>query len=347
MADAIIDPTRAPVAYGRWAVPQLFRKLQQPGAEGRLRALASLCDLVHEPERLYQTVNGGFLNQLKVLFGDEDPAVRAKTCELLHLLTSHSIGRQALLASSLLPLLSQLLDDSSFSCRRNVHRVLNRLALLPAGAEVLLSLVPKLMLKLTKEEDEEVQMLLLSTLTYCSRLDALPGLASDGISLLGCKLSHKSPNIRREAAAAMMALSIPVEGKRQVCEDAEVLSVLIGLLQDKDVEVQANAAGVIMNTVIITRGKQRCLDLDVLPVLLSLLSEKQQDDEAKEEMRKRRKALIMYILRALTALAEAPSGRQLLLEQLPLLEKKSEAAEEDQDIRRAAQTAIRVITWTT
>ena len=42
--------------------------------------------------------------------------------------------RQALLCSSLLPPLSQLMDDSSSSCRRSVHRVLNRLALLPAGA---------------------------------------------------------------------------------------------------------------------------------------------------------------------------------------------------------------------
>lgn len=345
MAGALTDPTRAPVAFGRRAVPQLFGELQRAGAAARLRALTSLCDLVHEPERLYQAVTGGFLKQLKVLFRDEDPSVRAKTCELLHLLTSHSIGRQAVLASSLLPPLCQLLDDSSFSCRRNVHRVLNRLALLPAGAEALLSLVPKLMLKLTKEEDEEVQLLLLSTLTHCSRLDALPGLASDGVSLLGRKLSHRSSNIRREAAAAMMALSVPMDGKRQVCEDAEVLPVLVGLLRDKDVEVQANAAGVIMNTVIITTGKQRCLDLDVLPVLLGLLSEKHGDDD-EEEMKKRRKALIMYVLRGLISLAEAPNGRRLLLEQLPLVEKKAEAAEEDQDIRRATQTAIQVITWT-
>lgn len=83
----------------------------------------------------------------------------------------------------------------------------------PAGAEALLSLVPKLMLKLREEQDEEekdeeeeVQVLLLSTLSRCSSLDALPVLASDGVSLLGHKLSHRSPNVRREAAAAMMAL---------------------------------------------------------------------------------------------------------------------------------------------
>lgn len=38
-----------------------------------------------------------------------------------------------------------------------------------------------------------------------------------------------------------------------MCEGA-VLPVLLNLLQDKDVEVQANAAGVVMYTVILTRG---------------------------------------------------------------------------------------------
>ncbi|XP_041855437.1 radial spoke head 14 homolog [Melanotaenia boesemani] len=340
MAAAVTDLDRAPVAFGRWAVPQLFSELQQPEAARRLPALASLCDLMHDPERLYETVNGGFLEQLKVLLQDEDPSVRRKTCELLHLLTAHSIGRRALLASSLLPPLSELLDDSSSSCRRNVLQVLNRLAELPAGAAALLTLVPKLMLTLRQEEeDEEEEELLLSTLSCCSKLNALPALASDGVSLLGHKLSHSSPNIRREAAAAMMELSVPLDGKRQVCE-LQVLPVLVGLLQDEDAEVQTNAAGVIMNTVIITAGKLQCLDLHVIPVLLQLLSEKQE----KEEERRRRKALVLYSLRALTALAEAPVGRRLLLEQLPVLVRRSE--EEDQDIQQAAQTAIGVITWT-
>ncbi|XP_054467581.1 radial spoke head 14 homolog [Anoplopoma fimbria] len=353
MTGAAEDWTRPTVAFGRRAVPQLFGELHEPG--GRLRALTSLSLLTHDPERVCQTVTGGFLEQLKVLFQDEDPSVRIKTCELLHLLISHSIGRRALLSSSLLPPLSLLLDDSSSSCRRSVHRVLDRLAQLPAGAEALLTLVPKLMLKLreeveeeegeveVEEEEEEEEVLLLSTIGSCSRLDPLPALASEGVSLLGRKLSHRSPNIRREAASALMALSVCEDGKHQVCEEA-LLPVLVELLQDGDVEVQANAAGVIMYTVIITAGKQRCLDLNVIPVLLHLVSQDKEEEE--EERKRRRKALVMYSLRALTALAEAPVGRRLLLEQLPLLVKRSEAAEQDQDIRRAAKTAVRVVTWT-
>lgn len=35
----------------------------------------------------------GFLIQLKVLLQDEDPSVRSKVCELLHIISSHNIGR--------------------------------------------------------------------------------------------------------------------------------------------------------------------------------------------------------------------------------------------------------------
>ncbi|XP_023151946.2 radial spoke head 14 homolog [Amphiprion ocellaris] len=340
-----MDSTRAPVAFGRWDVPLLFGRLQQPEAAERLRSLASLCDLMRDPERLYRTVTGGFLEQLQDLLKDEDPSVRSKTCELLHLVTAHSIGRQAVLSSSLLPSLSQLLDDSSSSSRINALRALNCLALLPAGADALLCLVPKLMLKLQQQDGEdeddgddgdEEEVLLLSTISCCSRLDALPALASDGVSLLGRKLTRRSPEVRREAAASLMELSIPVEGKRQVCEGA-VLPVLVGLLQDEDVDVRTNAAGVVMNVAIITAGKLRCLDLDVVPVLLDLLSKRLEEDE-------RSKALVLYSLRALTALAEAPDGRRLLLQQLPLLARTTEARHPD--IRRAAQTAVRVVTWT-
>nr|XP_020450962.1 radial spoke head 14 homolog [Monopterus albus]XP_020450963.1 radial spoke head 14 homolog [Monopterus albus] len=336
MAGVLIDPSRAPVPFGRWAVPQLFEELRRPETDGRRRALASLCDLMHDPERIYQTVNGGFLEQCRDLLMDEDPSVRTETCELLNLLTGHAIGRQALLSSSLLPPLSQLLDDDSSSCRTGAHHVLNCLAQLPAAAEALLSLVPKLMLKLGEEEEEEAQVLLLSTVSYCSRMDPLPALSYDGVSLLGHKLSHRSPNIRREAAAAMMALSVLDDGKRQVCEGA-LLPVLVHLLQDDNLEVQTNAAGVLMYTLILTTGKQLCLELGIIPVLLHLVK---RDEQAEEKVRK---ALILYSLRALTSLAEAPDGRHLLLEQLPLLVRRSEAPEEDQDIRQAAQTAIRVI----
>ncbi|XP_015230041.1 PREDICTED: radial spoke head 14 homolog [Cyprinodon variegatus] len=201
----------------------------------------------------------GFFKDLHVVLKDEDSSVRAKTCELIHLVTNHSIGRMALVSSSLLPSLSDLLDDPSSSCRRNAHLVLNSLAQLPAGADAVLKLVPKLMLKVREmQQEEEEEVLLLSTLTSCSRLDPRPTLVSGGIPLIGQRLSHCSRDVCREAAAVLIALSVPEDGKRQVCEE-QLLPVLMDLLQDGDVEVQTNAAGVIMNTVIITTGPSSCL----------------------------------------------------------------------------------------
>ncbi|MED6279228.1 hypothetical protein CHARACLAT_032386 [Characodon lateralis] len=83
-------------------------------------------------------------------------------------------------------------------------------------------------------------------------------------------------------------------------------------------------------------GKYLSLELNAVSVLLNLLSEEDGEDQ--------RKTLVIYCLRALTALAEAPEGRCLLQDHLPLLEKRSQ--DQDQDIRRVARTAIRVVTWT-
>lgn len=78
-------------------------------------------------------------------------------------------------------------------------------------------------------------------------------------------------------------------------------------------------------------------------MLLDLVSQRNQEEEEEEKL-KRRKALVVYCLQALTSLAEAPDGRLILLEQLPRLVETSQT--EDQEIRQAAQTAIKVVSWT-
>ncbi|XP_028313608.1 radial spoke head 14 homolog [Gouania willdenowi] len=392
------NPLRAPVAYGRLAVPQLFAELQSPEPEKKLRALASLQDLLHDPERLYPTVTKGYVEKMKLLLEDEDPSVRSKTCEVLGLLCTHSLGRQVLLSSPLLSSLFWLLDDPSSPCRKNVLRVLKLLTLHPSGADALLTLVPKLLLKLqqqqqqeegeqisveeekkvevneeekvdeenqqeqreglkmeqteevkdVKEEEEEEELLVLSLISCCSRRDALPALSSDAVSVLKPRLTHPCTHIRREATAAMMALSVPMAGKHRLCEEA-MLPLLVGLLRDEDVHVRTNTVGVIMYTVITTAGKLQCLKLNVVSALLDLLTEAPPFKKAprlmEEKERWTRKALVLYSLRALTSLAEAPEGRRLLMEQLPLLRRSCEE-EEDAEVIRAAHAAIEVVTWT-
>lgn len=64
-----------------------------------------------------------------------------------------------------------------------------------------------------------------------------------------------------------------------------------------------------------------------------------------EQVRRRRKPLVVYALRGLTMLAETPEGRRLLQEQLPLLRRRSEE-EEDEDLQQVLQTAVQVVMFT-
>lgn len=54
-----IDPTQAPVAFGNWALPKLIMELQDVELFTRQRALAALCDLVHDHERAYEAILNG------------------------------------------------------------------------------------------------------------------------------------------------------------------------------------------------------------------------------------------------------------------------------------------------
>ncbi|TFK01074.1 putative germ cell-specific protein 1-like protein 2 [Platysternon megacephalum] len=89
-----IDPTKAPIAFGERALPKLNEELQSPELLTRQRALMALCDLVHDPENVYQAIKLGFLDNLKYLLLDHDSTVREKTTEVLYIMATHNVGRQ-------------------------------------------------------------------------------------------------------------------------------------------------------------------------------------------------------------------------------------------------------------
>ncbi|XP_018614818.1 radial spoke head 14 homolog isoform X2 [Scleropages formosus] len=310
-----IDSSRAPLAFGTRALPQLTEQLDDPEPVTRRRVLAALCDLVHDPEKAFEAISSGCLEKLKALLQDADNTVRVKTTEVLYLLAAYNLGRGAVLKHDVVALLSDMLDEPVDACRKNVHRVLELLAQFPAGADCVLSLglVPRLVMKLS-EEQEEIQALILATLSSCTWVDALPALASNGVSVLRDLLSHPSSNIRCAATRAMVAISVPAEGKLKVCNE-DVLPVLVELLSDSDPGVKANAAGTIMNTAIITKALVDSEDT----------------------------AVCANALRALTTLAEVPSARLELLKHVSLLE--THLDHPTSIISRAAATAVRVITW--
>ncbi|XP_021083198.2 radial spoke head 14 homolog [Mesocricetus auratus] len=326
-----IDPTKAAIAYGCRALPKLNEELRSETLLTRQKALVALCDLMHDPEYVYEAINIGCLESLKALMKDNDNLVRIKTTEVLHIMATHNVGRTGFLEHGVIQALSLLLNDHQTVCRENLHQAYKHLAELPEGARGIVSsgLIPSLVWKLRSEE-EDIQEIILDTLAPCLQEDATEALSSKAVPYFKEKLLSENPKIRSKAARALIAISIPLEGKNQVWQ-YDVIPVLVDLLTDADDEVQANAAGALMHAVVTTEGKYAALDANAISPLMELLCSTPTTK------------VCLNVTKALTMLAEAPEGRKLLQSHVPtfrlLQMHKNEA------IQRAAQIAIKVIEW--
>ncbi|XP_077149918.1 radial spoke head 14 homolog isoform X1 [Ranitomeya variabilis] len=325
-----IDPTKAAVAFGDRALPKLNEELRAPALLTRQRALMAVCDLLHDPENVYQAVQLGIMESLKDLLYDDDCTVRQKTTEIFYIMAGHNIGRDGILRSGIIVAISHLLDDPINVCRRNTHLMYEMLSELPAGAAALVDagLVSQLVRKLESELDE-IQEVILETLHFCLQADASQALGAGAVMVLKEKLSHPLVSIRRKAACALMEICVPLEGKESVCK-AEVIPLLVQLLDDSDAEVRANVAGALMYITITTQGKYAALHSGAIPKLLALI----EDNDSKVRLN---------CLKALTTLSETPEGRKLLLQDASLIQACTEDSSEA--VGRAASIAVRVIQW--
>ncbi|XP_063769119.1 radial spoke head 14 homolog isoform X2 [Pseudophryne corroboree] len=325
-----IDPTKAPIAFGQRALPKLNEELRDPELITRQRALMALCDLVHDPENVYQAMRLGFMESLKNLLYDQDCTVRQKTTEVFYIMASHNAGREGILASEVIIALSRLLDDPVDICRMNMHQTYQMLSELPAGATALVNaaLVSQLMSKVDSEL-EEIQEVILDPLHFCLQADVTQALSAGAVSILKGKLSHPLVGIRRKAACALMEICVPLEGKESVCK-ADMVPLVVQLLDDSDSEVRANAAGALMYITITTPGKYAALQAGAIPKLLDLVK----DSHSKVRLN---------CLKALTNLSEAPEGRKILLNGVNVIQ--GCLADSSEAVRRAAAIAVRVIQW--
>ncbi|XP_003478085.1 radial spoke head 14 homolog [Cavia porcellus] len=325
-----INPAQADIAYGCWALPKLNKELQSEDLQTRQKALMALCDLMHDPEYVYEAVDIGCLESLTALLKDSDTLVRIKTTEVLCIMANHNVGRTSFLEHDIILALSFLLNDPYSACRENLHQVYKQLAQLPEGARGIINsgLIPSLVWKLPREE-EDIQELILDTLAPCLQEDATEALASRAVPFLKQKLLSDNANIRSKAARVLTAISIPLEGKNQV-KQHDVIPILVHLLKDQEPEVQANAAGALMNAAVTTEGKYTALDADAIEPLLMLLH---------SPVTKVR----LNATKALTMLAEAPEGRKRLQTQVGTF--RVLELDNNVTVRRAAQIAIKVIEW--
>ncbi|XP_059683501.1 radial spoke head 14 homolog [Gavia stellata] len=324
-----IDPTKAPIAFGKRALPKLHEELQSPELLTQQRALMALCDLVHNPEHVYHATEVGFLENLKTLLLHYDSTVRQKTTQILYTMAMHNVGRQGLIKNGVISALTELLDDPVDICRKNTHQIFEIMAKLPEGAVDILhaGLIPLLVFKL-KTESDGIQELILDTLSNCLRVEASEALATGAITILKEKLTHSSVAIRSKAAWVLLEIGTHPEGKSVVCE--EVIPALVSLLEDTDPEVQASATGALMFATVKPQGRFSALGAEAIPPLLKLVA---------EETSKAR----LSAIKTLTMLAELPEGRKTLLDHTDTFQQCLN--DPCEAVKRAAKIAISVIKW--
>ncbi|XP_064024926.1 radial spoke head 14 homolog [Pogoniulus pusillus] len=93
----------------------------------------ALCELLHDPENVYQAVEIGLLDNLKTLLAHQNSTVRQKTTQILSVMAVHNVGRQGLIHNGVVPALTELLDDPVDICRKHTHQILEMMAKLPEG----------------------------------------------------------------------------------------------------------------------------------------------------------------------------------------------------------------------
>lgn len=85
----------------------------------------------------------------------------------------------------------------------------------------------------------------MDTLHWCFQVDTTQGLYAKTVTIATNLLSHTQSSIRGRAARILYDLSVPLEGKEEGC-GCGCVPLLIGLLDDKDPFVRAQAAAALM-----------------------------------------------------------------------------------------------------
>ncbi|RMC05994.1 hypothetical protein DUI87_17539 [Hirundo rustica rustica] len=230
---------------------------------------------------------------------------------------------QRSLASAMTNTIAEILRQASH-CQPS-HYQGNRAG---AGGVLRAALIPSLVLKL-KTELDEIQELILETLSNCLRVEVSEALAAGAVTVLKERLSHPSTAIRSKAAWVLLEISSHAEGKIAVCKE-EVIPVLVSLLEDAQPEVQASSTGALMFALVKPQGRSSAMGAEALPPLVRLVA---------EETSKAR----LNAIKTLTLLAELPEGRQALLLHRDTFQRCLEDPSEA--VQRAADIAISVIDW--
>ncbi|XP_074062532.1 radial spoke head 14 homolog isoform X1 [Macrotis lagotis] len=367
-----IDPTKAPIAYGRRALPKLNEELQSEDLLTRQRALMALCDLVHDPEHVYEAISLEMLMSLKLLLKDPDDTVRQKTTEVFYIMANHSVGREGFIKHNVIIALFKILDDPDLTCRTFLHLTYRSLAQVPTGSFLRSKEAGMDPCYLLGDPGEVRGSLVLSPLQAGAGPQGFEGaeaiLKNGLIPHLVKKLPTEVEDIQ-ELILDTLYFCIQLDATQAL--QAKGVPILRENLNSPNKNIRSKAAHALIAICIPQEGKNLVEDHDVIEVLVKLLENSSNEvkgnaagalmfatvtTEGKyaalnagaiphllELLDIQEVKVLINAIKALTMLAEAPEGRRELLPEVYRF--KILIKHPNQVVARTARIAVKVIEW--
>ncbi|CAG9767017.1 unnamed protein product [Ceutorhynchus assimilis] len=295
-----VDVTKRPEGFGKWAMPKLRRDLHNKDPTIVTAALASISDLVHDPERCYEAIKLKILDRMVDLIYHETSSVREKTAHALKSIAGVAEGKVAIVENdSLMNNLLDRVEDQFTEIRLQTAACIEMIARYWKTADVLVE-CGFIQVLLNNLDDVckivEIHLETLNSLFYCDGKQL--AIEEDGFEALHRLLERDEGKIMSLACMCLAKLCSIKEG-RKMAKQMNILPQLNVLLNDERVEVHTAAAQAIMFCTIISSEKNRASQIKGLPKRLAQLCKN-----------KLRPNCQMYAIKALTCICEHPLIRK-------------------------------------
>ncbi|GLV35551.1 hypothetical protein CBL_01299 [Carabus blaptoides fortunei] len=256
-----VDVVRRKQAFGRWALPKIYKDLHKKDDIVVLQAISSICDLMHDPEKIYEAMRLKFVKRLAgLLDGHENVAVQERILIALQTIASHAVGREEMLKhQNLLDKLKVLLNNDSTEIRFKTAAVIENLARSFTAACVLIrqDYIQSLLECVTKDEKRTVMLHLQSLeILFVHTSGQVLALAYNGLEKMVSLLQQNDFDIIPLACNCLALLVSLPEGK-QMSVERDLLVKLNELLHLKNSDIYTAAAQVIMFATHTVKSKHR------------------------------------------------------------------------------------------
>ncbi|KAJ2996015.1 Radial spoke head 14 [Globomyces sp. JEL0801] len=285
----LANPITSQLSYGRKAVPNLINDLKSTKLLQQQRALVCLTELFHSTQNISQAISENIIEYLIGFLPSDNITCRQKATEALMILSTHSIGRNAILSErSNIIKMAKIFNDHDDLVRKHIHETFSMITTEPQGTlikyltlGVILVLEGRffevLISKVTNER-LDVQVHILNTVYNCLRLGPetfMPETAIESKTLeVITRVAEHSAIVEVQVAACqcIMMLCFYHECKRLACS-LNTITVIADLLSHVNASIRAAASGALMSISIDCDAKRILVREHVVKVLSKLLDD--------------------------------------------------------------------------